>query len=200
MKPNDRQQSETLSDNQIIELYWQRDEQAITATDKKYGSYLYTVAYNIIVNRLDCEECVNDTYLNTWNAIPPKRPSVLALFLSKIIRNLALERFRRDHAAKRIPSEMMVSLEELDDCLLCTKSAEEEYILSEIKRIMNDFLSSLGDRSLYIFVWRYYYCDSVKSIARMLSMSETTVRRELASIRAELRERLIKEGYEYETK
>ncbi len=200
MKSNGSLPSEHLSDNEIIELYWQREEGAISATDRKYGKYLYTVAYNIIANRLDCEECVNDTYLNTWNAIPPKRPTAFALFLSKIIRNLALERFRRDHAAKRIPSEMVVSLEELDECLLCSKSAEEDYIMQEIRNIINDFLASLSDRSLYIFIWRYYYCDPVKHIARMLSMSETTVRRELASIRDELKQRLVKEGYEYEAK
>jgi len=161
---------------------------------------LYTIAYNIIKNRLDCEECVNDTYLNTWNAIPPKRPTAFALFLSKIIRNLALGRFRKNHATKRIPSELVVSLEELDDCLVCSKSAEEEFMLQEMKRILNDFLSTLTDRQLYTFIWRYYYNDSVKNIGRMLDMSETTVRRELSSIRAELKEHLIKGGFEYETK
>ena len=199
MKAKNKQPVIHISDTAIIELYWQRNEDAIVATDEKYGKYLYTIAYNIIYNRLDCEECVNDTYLNTWNAIPPKRPTAFALFLSKIIRNLALGRFRSNHAAKRIPSEMTVSLEELDDCLVCTKSVEEEYMLQEMKNILNQFLSTLSDRELYIFVWRYYHCDSVKHIAHLLSLSETTVRRELAAIRNSLKQLLVQEGYGYET-
>ena len=199
MDPKNKQSSSFLTDNEIVELYWQREEKAISATDEKYGKYLYSVAYNIIANRLDCEECVNDTYLHTWNAIPPKRPSAFALFLAKIIRNLALGRFRSNHAAKRIPSEMVVSLEELDDCLLCEKSADEEYVLREIRNILNEYLSSLSDRQLYIFIWRYYYSDSIHHIAIMLDMSETTVRRELAVIRNGLKNALIQGGFEYET-
>ena len=199
MKPKEKQALAHLSDNEIIELYWQREEKAISATDEKYGKYLYSIAYNIIANRLDCEECLNDTYLNTWNAIPPKRPTAFALFLAKIIRNLALGRFRMNHAAKRIPSEMVISLEELDDCLACDKSAEEDFIISEIMRILNEYLSTLTDRQLYIFVWRYYYSDSVRHIADMLTTGETTVRRELSTIREGLKKQLIKEGYEYET-
>lgn len=180
-------------------MYWQREEKAIVATDQKYGKYLFKIAYNIIANRLDCEECLNDTYLNTWNAIPPKRPTVFSLFLSKIIRNLALGRFRMNHAAKRIPSELVISLEELDECLLCTQTPEEEYLIQDMRRVLNDFLHSLSDRQMYIFVWRYYYSDSVKDIARMLELSETTVRRDLVAIREGLKERFVKEGYDYAT-
>ena len=198
MKPNDINQTSDMTDEAIIELYWQRNEQAIAATDQKYGRYLYTIAYNIINDRLDCEECLNDTYLNTWNAIPPKRPSAFAVFLSKIIRNLALERFRYHHAVKRVPSEMVVSMEELDDCLVCTKSVEEEYLLQEMVRILNDYLLTLTDRQMYVFVWRYYHCDTLDNIAQMIGMSKITVRRELATIRAGLKARLEKEGYTYE--
>ena len=188
-----------LPDEDIIELYWQRSESAITATEQKYGKYLYTIAYNIISNRLDCEECLNDTYLNTWKAIPPKRPTVFSVFLTKITRNLALSRFRQTHSAKRIPSELVVSLSELDDCLACGKSAEEEYMLQEMARILNTYLRSLSDRQTYIFMWRYYHCDSVRNIARMLSLSEVTIHRELASIRQGLKECLAKEGFIYGT-
>ena len=188
----------SLSDDAIIDMYWQRNESAITATEHKYGKYLYTIAYNIINNRLDCEECLNDTYLNTWNAIPPTRPTAFALFLSKIIRNLALGRFRMNHAAKRIPAEMVVSLEELDECMFCMKQAKEEAIIQDMRRILNDFLGSLTDRQMYIFVWRYYHCDPTQKIAKMLDMSESTVRRELASIRQGLKTCLLKEGYTYE--
>ena len=163
MKTTDTLQIKT--DEEIIELFWQRNEGAISATEQKYGHYLYTIAYNIISNRLDCEECLNDTYLNTWNAIPPKRPSAFALFLSKITRNLALERFRYYHAAKRMPSELVTSLDELNDCLACSKSVEEEYLISEIVRILNDYLLTLTDRQACIFVWRYYHCDTLDHIA-----------------------------------
>ena len=188
-----------MEDENIIRLYWDRDEAAIEETSRKYGRYCFAIANNILCSREDSEECVNDTYLHTWNAIPPKRPSALALFLAKIIRNLALGRFRSNHAAKRIPSEMVVSLEELDDCLLCEKSADEEYVLREIRNILNEYLSSLSDRQLYIFIWRYYYSDSIHHIAIMLDMSETTVRRELAVIRNGLKNALVQGGFEYET-
>lgn len=199
MKSHDTPSLANLNDEAIIDMYWQREEKAIVATDQKYGKYLFKIAYNIIANRLDCEECLNDTYLNTWNAIPPKRPTVFSLFLSKIIRNLALGRFRMNHAAKRIPSELVISLEELDECLLCTQTPEEEYLIQDMRRVLNDFLHSLSDRQMYIFVWRYYYSDSVKDIARMLELSETTVRRDLVAIREGLKERFVKEGYDYAT-
>ena len=198
MKSNNSKPQNILPDETIIDLYWQREERAIVATDQKYGKYLFKIAYNIIANRLDCEECLNDTYLNTWNAIPPKRPTAFSLFLTKITRNLALGKFRLNHASKRIPSELVMSLEELDECLLCTKSLEEEYLLQDMRRVLNEFLRTLTDRQMYIFIWRYYYSDKVKDIARMLEMSEATVRRELAIIRTGLKERLVKEGYDYE--
>ena len=199
MKSNNSKPQNILPDETIIDLYWQREERAISATDQKYGKYLYTIAYNIMSNRLDCEECVNDTYLNTWNAIPPKRPTAFALFLSKIIRNLSLERFRKEHASKRIPSELVVSLDELNDCMVCNKSAEEEFLIHDMIRILNEYLDTLTDRQMYIFVWRYYHCDTVRQIAKMLSMSEVTVHRELAAIRAGLKECLAREGYDYAT-
>ena len=186
---------EILTDEQIIALYWNREERAIEATDHKYGKYLYTIAYNIIKDELDCEECLNDTYLGTWNSIPPKRPTVFQVFLSKIMRNMALGRFRKTTASKRIPPEIIVSLDELDECANFEPGEDEKYFINELGKILNSYLNSLTDRQTFIFVCRYYYSDSVISIAKMLELSENTILRDLAKIRKGLRARLEKEGY-----
>ena len=154
-----------LADEKIIDLYWERNEQAISETDKKYGKYLFTIAYNIVHDRLDCEECLDDTYLGTWNRIPPTRPNAFQVFLSRIMRNIAIDRFRQNTAAKKIPSELVCSLEELDDCITDGMTVEEEYAAREIARVLNDFLHSLPHRSEFIFMCRYYYSDYVKKIA-----------------------------------
>ncbi len=185
-----------ISDEDIVSLYWNRDETAISATDQKYGRYLYSVAYNILNDRLDSEECLNDTYLGTWNRIPPTRPTILQAFLSKLTRNIAVDRYRINSAAKRVPSEMVLSLHELEDCIKPSPSVEEEYAINEIGRILNEYLATLSEREMLIFVWRYYYADRINVIAQMLKISENTVLRELAKIRSGLKERLEKEGYE----
>ncbi len=184
-----------MPDVDIIELYWQRQERAISETDKKYGKYLFTIAYNIVHDKLDSEECVNDTYLGTWNAIPPARPGVFQMFLAKIMRGVAIDRFRANSAAKRISSEMMVSLEELDECISYECTVEQEQEQMEIARLLNSFLRALNERAQFIFVCRYYYADSIAGIAKMLSVSENTVYRELADMRRNLRQILEKEGY-----
>ena len=183
-----------LSDDEIVDLYWARDEKAIVATDKKYGKYLYTIAYNIVHDDMDCEECLNDTYLGTWNRIPPTRPTVFHVFLSKIMRNIAIDRYRQKTAARRVPSELIVSLDELNDCIAYNPSIEDEYAASEIARVMNAYLESLSEREQLVFVCRYYYSDYISDIARMLHVSESTVRRELEKIRMGLKDDLRKEG------
>ena len=195
---NNRPGRAVLSDEEIIALYWQREERAIEATDVKYGKYLYTIAYNILRDGLDSEECLNDTYLGTWNAIPPNRPNLLRVFLSKITRNIALGRFRKATAAKRIPPEIIVSLEELDEGLCFEVGEDEKYLIHELSRILNAYLRTLSDRQTFVFVCRYYYSDSIDAIAKMLGMSANTVLRDLSKIRKGLREALAKEGYSYE--
>jgi len=183
-----------LPDEEIIELYWKRDEKGIEQTDKKYGKYLYVIAYNIVHDRLDCEECLNDTYLGAWNQIPPHRPSVFQVFLSRIMRNIAVDKLRYNTAAKRVPSEMMVSLSELDDCMSTAPSVEEELATKELARVLNTYLHALNDREQFIFVCRYYYADKIAAIASMLQTSEATIFRELSAIREGLKEHLEKEG------
>ena len=184
-----------LSDAEIIDLYWQRNEQAITQTDRKYGHYLFTIAQNILSDRLDCEECLNDTYLSTWNRIPPTRPSIFHVFLSRIMRNIAIDKHRANTAQKRIPSEMTVSLTELEESFLQSPSVEDEADVETLGRVLNDFMNNLTERDEMIFFCRYYYADKIQSIAYMLGISESTVKRELARMRQELREKLESEGY-----
>ena len=182
------------SDSEIIDLYWNRDEKAIALTDEKYGRYLFTIAYNIIRNHLDSEECVNDTYLHTWNRIPPAKPTLLQVFLSKITRDVAVDKFRKMTAAKRIPSEMVHSLEELEDCITESSAVEKELLAQQISEVLNGFLRSLPKKDAYVFVCRYYYSDSLQSIADMLGVAKATVQRMLNRSRNHLRGLLEKEG------
>lgn len=185
----------TLSDDIIIELYFGRSEQAIIETDKKYKNYLLTIAYNILHDSLDCEECLNDTYLGIWHAIPPERPTVFQAFISRIMRNTALSRYKRNNADKRVPTELTVSLSELGDSLPSVSSTEDDYFVGEVSKVISEYLRSLPERSAFIFVCRYYCSDKVADIAKMLHIGERTVFRELTSIREGLEEKLKKEGY-----
>ena len=194
-KEKDTYSQKLLADEAIIELYWKRNERAIEETDRKYKGYLYTIAYNILHDNMDSEECLNDTYLGTWNAIAPERPSIFQAFLSKIMRNTAVVRYKKHAALKRIPSEMTVSLEEIGDSLPYSPSAEDEYLVSQVSRIVSDFLRSLPERSAFIFICRYYCSDRTADIAAMLHISERTVFRELTEMRERLKEIFIKEGY-----
>lgn len=183
-----------LSDEDIIALYWHRQERAISETDTKYGKYLYTIAINILRDHLDAEECMNDTYLGTWNSIPPNRPNRLQVFLSKITRNIALGRIRKRTAEKRIPSELMLSLQELDECVCFEIGEDEKYLIHRLSEVLNRYLRSLSERQLFVFVCRYYYADSIESIAKMLGLSKNTIFRVLAKMRCGLKEQLIAEG------
>ena len=184
-----------MDDKEIINLYNLRDENAISETDKKYGKYLFTIAYNIIHDRLDSEECLNDTYIGTWNSIPPARPRAFQTFLAKIIRNVSINKFTRRTADKRIPSELIVSLDELDDCLPASPTVEEEIEATDLGKLLSTYLEGLTDRDRLIFVCRYYYADKVSEIASLTGMNERTVFRALETIRNGLREKLEKEGY-----
>ena len=183
-----------MADTDIVELYWQRNERAISETDRKYRRYLYRIAYNIVHSDPDCDECLNDTYLGTWNAIPPARPNVLQAFLSKIMRNIAVDKAREMHAARRVPSELIVSLDEIGGVLSYSISPDEERAIATVAEILNAFLRGLDARSQLIFVCRYYYCDKVSEIAKMLEVSERTVFRALAEMREYLRGMLKEEG------
>jgi RNA polymerase sigma-70 factor (ECF subfamily) len=183
-----------VDDEIIIDLYWQRDENAILETDRKYGKYLYVIAYNILRDSMDCEECLNDTYLCTWNRIPPTRPTALQTFLSRIARDEAVDKHRKKHASRRIPSELVSSLDELESCLPGGMSPEDEVLIKEMSKLISEYLRTLSKREEFVFICRYYYADSISSIANMLDVSENTVFRALAKIRKGLRAKFIEEG------
>ena len=183
-----------LTDEEIIDLYWQRDESAITATDAKYRRYLYTIAYNIINDSQECEDCLDDTYLHTWNSIPPQRPQIFHAFLARITRNAAIDRFKRNRAQKRVPSELIVSLGELEDSLDSGASPDDTLAVKETADILSEYLRSLPRRKMMIFICRYYYADKVSDIADMLQVSESTVWRELSQMREDLYVKMKEKG------
>ena len=190
---NERQKT-NVSDEQIVELYWVRDEKAIEFTDNKYGQFLYRIAYNILHDRLDCEECQNDTYHGIWNCIPPNRPDVFSVFISKIMRNIATMKYREKTRKKKIPSEMMVCYEDLEDTLHSDASPETEYLAKELGRHINDYLGSLTDRQQYIFVGRFYMGDKLEVIAEELNVNASTVHREIKKIKQGLKSHFERNG------
>jgi len=184
-----------MSDEEIVEMYWQREERALSATDEKYGKYLYTIAYNIVHNNLDSEECLNDTYLGAWESIPPNRPNLFLVYLSKIMRNVAVGKYRSNSAKKNIPSSLVQSLDELDESVPYSPSLEEERAIDELRELLNKWLRGLSESERFLFVCRYYYADTIKDIANMLGITERTVFRQLSKLKENLREHLEKEGY-----
>ncbi len=182
-----------LPDGEIVALYFARDEEAIAATDRKYGRYLYTVAYNVLHDPLDCEECRNDTYLQTWNTVPPQQPGRLQVYLTKIIRCISVDRYRERTRQKRVPSALTVSLEELSESL--ASDFERDMEAAELGRCISDYVDSLPKRRRLIFVCRYYCADPPERIADMLGVTVSAVYKELGKIRAGLRVHLEKEGF-----
>lgn len=184
-----------MSDEQIVELYWQRDEQAIRETDRKYQHFLLTVAHNILRDAQDCEECLNDTYLGAWNAIPPARPKVLQAFLATIMRRTAIDRYKAGKRQKRIDSELTVALSEVEEFLADGSDPAAELDAHELGRVISEFIRALPKRRMYIFMSRYYTARPIGEIARLLGCSESTVNKEIAAIKRDLKEKLEKEGY-----
>ena len=184
-----------MEDFKIIELFFERNENAIRETETKYGRYLSKIAYNILFDSEDSKECVNDTYMKAWNTIPPQKPNVLSTFLGKIIRHLAIDVFRKKHAEKRGNSEFVLSLSELDECIPDKFSAEKVFEERELSESINRFLSSLSKENRDIFVCRYFYSDSIKEIASFFASSESKIKSSLFRSRKALKEHLEKEGF-----
>ena len=184
-----------LDDNTIVSLYWGRDEQAIAETDYKYKKYLYSVAYNVLHDRLDCEECVNDTYLGAWNAMPPSRPNVLKAFLTTIARRIAIKRYHRRLRQRAIPSELTLSFSELEDFVAGDEDIDATFDAERLGRILSDFVRSLSERRQFIFMSRYYVSEPIDTIASNLSLSRSMIHKELAAIRTALKETLESKGY-----
>ena len=184
-----------MEEMEIVQLYWDRDERAIEESEQKYGGLCRSVALRVLENIEDSEECVSDTWLRSWNAIPPQRPSLLGAFLARITRNLALDRWRAAHAARRGGSETALALEELEDCVSGVR-LEDEVERRELTRALNGFLRSLpeGDRTL--FLRRYWAVETLESLAKQEGMSVSALHRRLGKLRAALADHLRKEGIE----
>lgn len=189
-----RETNGLLTDEQIIDLYFAREERAIAETDKKYCQYLHSIAYNILANYQDAEECLQDTYLRVWNAVPPERPRVFHAFLAKITRNLSLSRLKAARRDKRYLGEVSLSLDELSECVSDGGVFARQIESDAIAHVINRYLGSVSDRRVYVFVSRYFYMLTVPQIAKRLSCSTSLVKKELAIIRSELRQKLEKEG------
>ena len=185
-----------MEDREIVNLYWERNTSAIKETDTKYGGYCKAIAKNILGNHEDAEECVNDTYLNTWNSIPPNRPNVLSTYLGKITRNLSFDRFRRRHAEKRGGGEIELILDELGECVSDTDSVEQEVEKKELVRAINRYLDTLSQQKCSIFLCRYWYAIPVSEIAARFGMSEGNVSVTLNRIRHQLKNYLEERGYD----
>lgn len=183
-----------MDDTQIVELYWARKESAIEETATKYGSYCRSIAQNILNNQDDAEECVNDTWLDAWNSMPPHRPSVLSTFLGKLTRRISIDKWRRTTAKKRGDGQLPLVLAELEDCISDGKSIEEETERKLLTETIASFVKSLPETEQKIFLCRYWYMDSVSAIATRFRFSESKVKSMLYRTRKKLRVRLEKEG------
>ena len=184
-----------MNDKNIVDLYFNRDEEAIAQTDKKYGRYCYSIAYNILTNKEDAEESVSDTYMTAWRAIPPRRPSVLSTFLGKITRHISIDRWRERSANKRGGGEVTLALEELEDCVAGLQNVEMEYERKELIRAYVKFLDMLPITERRVFLCRYWYVDSVEAIAEKFGFSQSKVKTMLYRTRKKLRKTLWEEGF-----
>ena len=182
-----------MTDTEIINLFFERSEQAIDELAKKHGNAVARVARNILGNEQDTEECVNDTYLGAWNAIPPHRPSPLRTFVCKIARNLATKKYHANTAVIR-NSQYDLALDELEEYLADNSSVDEAYDAKELAEAINGFLATLNPSDRFLFMRRYWYSDPVKDIAKMAHSTTNSVTVRLFRIREKLRHYLVKEG------
>lgn len=181
-----------MDDIRIVELYWERSEEAVAQTQEKYGRYCHSIAYNVLHSDEDAEECVNDTYIKAWDSIPPNRPRKLSAYLGRITRNIALDRYERDRAQKR-GGITELALDELCECI-ADDSEVSDTSESALGEAINGFLSTLGKRTRIVFVRRYWYLYSIEDIAHQMDMSESNVKVTLLRARRKFKEYLEKEG------
>ena len=183
-----------MEDEKIVALYFDRDENAIRETDRKYGAYLFTIAERILACVPDSEECVNDTYMKTWQNVPPEKPSALKYFLAKITRNLSLDRYKKRFAEKRGGGEGELVLSELQTCIPAKETVETALSEKRLRETLNLFLEALPMRERCVFLRRYFYLESAREIAKKYAMREHNVHVVLSRTRAKLKAMLEKEG------
>ena len=182
-----------VDDRKIVELFFERSEQAIIELSKKYGFVCSKIAFNILNNTQDAEECVNDAYLGTWNTIPPQRPNPLLSYVCRIVRNLAIKKYHTNTAIKR-NSMYDAALDELENCFPSSISVEDECNANETAQIIDDFLEALDRENRIMFVRRYFYFDSIADLAKLFRTSNHNISVRLFRIREGLKKHLIKEG------
>ena len=182
-----------VDDKKIIELFFARSESGIKELDNKYGKVCHKLSYNIVNNRQDAEECVNDAYLGTWNAIPPARPNPLLAFVCRIVRNISLNRYHKNMAAKRY-SNYEAALEELENCIADANTVETEIEAKELARIIESYLDTLSVENRVVFIRRYWFSDSYNDIADLTGFSVKNVSVRLTRLRAGLKKHLIERG------
>ncbi len=183
-----------MDDSQLIQLYFERSEEAINKTKIKYGNFCFCIANTILKSKEDAEECESDAYLRVWNAIPPQKPSMLKSYLGKIVRNLALQRYEYYSAQKR-NTELEIAFSELEECIVGLKGVEGQYDADDLGRSVNCFLHTIDRESRIIFVRRYWYTDSIKEIAVRFGISESKVKSSLFRTRNKLKVYLQKGGF-----
>lgn len=184
-----------MDDNSIIQLYWDRNDQAIRATSEKYGRYCKAIAKNILGSEEDAEECVNDTWLNAWNCMPTHWPGQLAAFLGKITRNLSFNKYKHSRAQKRGGGEIVLVLDELADCVSDTDTVEQMIERRELIQAIHSFIQNLSPQKRYIFVRRYWYADAVSTIAGNCKMLPGSVSKILERTRKQLKTYLAERGF-----
>ena len=182
-----------MKDAQIIDLYWQRNEQAINASNDQYGSFCKRVAMNILNNNEDSEECVNDTWHKAWDNIPPQKPNSLAAFFGRITRNLSLSRFRANRAKKRYDGITML-LSELEDCIPAKCSIEQEIEGKQLAEIISDWLALLPKDDRVLFMRRYWFGDALKELAKESGTNQNQLAQRMFRLRSSLKDTLEKEG------
>ena len=184
-----------MEDKEIVQLYLSRDERAVSETDMKYGKYCNRLALRILGDHQYAEEAVDDTWLKAWNSIPPTRPDSLKMYLAKITRNISFSRLRQECAVKRGGGEITLALDELDECIGTTNSPEEHLSAKELAESIQSLLLELSERERNIFVRRYFFVDSIESIALQYGVKESNVHMILTRVRKKLKKHLIQEGY-----
>ena len=187
-----------MEDKSIVELFFARRESAISECSRKFGAYLHSIALNVLGNKEDAEECVNDTYIDAWGCIPPHRPSNLSTFLGKITRRISIDKLRKRTAKKRGNGESDIILEELHGCLPSFETTESLFEAKELSTLLNSFIRDLKKPERDVFICRYWYMDSISSICIQFGYSESKVKSMLHRTREKLRKKLIKEGFMHE--
>jgi len=186
----------SMTDEGIVNLYWDRNEAAIKETDLKYGRYCFSISYNILSNKEDSDECVNDTYNAAWNSMPPQRPVILSAFLGKIVRNISLNRYKELTAQKRGGNQIELILDELGEIASDMPGPDDRVIQTQLAKAINEFLAGLPTEKRIMFVRRYWYADDIGAIAKRMGMSANNVSVEIRRIRLKLRGYLIERGFD----